>query len=260
MNFRIQSLWSGQWRLKRQLYGLRDAPKSWQAHSSQIVISKGMVQMKSDSRKFLKKDQVGHVQLAVMAYVDDLVTPGSAQMVREFISMIQEEFTLKHVNFLTSENLVDFLGRTSKRVQNGNSTMEFSQKFMDDLLRLFEVTGKVAITGLKLQALREDQRAQCDKVIHQKFRSVFGNFFGWLSSGMTSTTRARSFQDHSSTRKIRTSNSHSLDALSSMSIRQETSSSSWSLSFQSGIRKASSRFSLSAVEIQSGQVVKNHGS
>ena len=32
------------WRLKHQLYGLRDAPKSWQAHFSQIMVNKGMVQ------------------------------------------------------------------------------------------------------------------------------------------------------------------------------------------------------------------------
>ena len=41
------------WRLKRQLYGLRDAPKSWQAHFSQIMVKKGMIQMKSDSCAFL---------------------------------------------------------------------------------------------------------------------------------------------------------------------------------------------------------------
>ena len=56
-NFNIQSQLV--WRLKRQLYGLRDAPKSWQAHFSQIMVSKGMVQMKSDSCTFLKKDQNG---------------------------------------------------------------------------------------------------------------------------------------------------------------------------------------------------------
>ena len=61
------------WHLKRQLYGLRDEPKSWQAHFPQIMIKKGMTQMKSDSCTFLKKDQNGHVQLAVMAYIDDLV-------------------------------------------------------------------------------------------------------------------------------------------------------------------------------------------
>ena len=168
------------WRLKRQLYGLRDAPKSWQAHFSQIMIKKGMTQMKSDSCTFLKKDQDGHVQLVVMAYVDDLVISGSAQMVKDFIVSIQEEFTLKHVNFLTSENPIEFLGRSIKRLKNGNITMEFSQKFIDDLLKIFEVTGKVTTTGLKLQALPEDQKVQCDRIIHQKFRSAVGKLL-WMA-------------------------------------------------------------------------------
>ena len=106
-----------------------------------------------------------------MAYVDDLVISGSAQMVKDFITMIQEELTLKHVNFLTSENSVELLGRTVKRLKNGNITMEFSQKFIDELLKMFEVTGKVTkTTGLKLQVLPEHQKIQCDRVIHQKYR------------------------------------------------------------------------------------------
>ena len=136
--------------------------------------------MKSDSCTFLKKDQDGHVQLVVMAYVDDLVISGSAQMVKDFIVSIQEEFTLKHVNFLTSENPVEFLGRSIKRLKNGNITMEFSQKFIDDLLKIFEVTGNVTTTGLKLQALPEDQKVQCDRVIHQKYRSAVGKLL-WMA-------------------------------------------------------------------------------
>ena len=168
------------WHLKRQLYGLRDAPKSWQAHFSQIMVSKEMVQMKSDSRTFLKKDQLVHVQPAVMAYVDDLVVSGNAQMVKEFITMIQEELTLTHVNFLTSENPVEFLGRTIKRLKNGKITMELSQKFIDELLKIFEITGKVTTTWLKLQALPEDRKAQSDEVTHQKFRSAVGKLL-WMA-------------------------------------------------------------------------------
>ena len=110
----------------------------------------------------------------------DLVISGSAQMVKDFIVMIQEEFTLKHVNFLTSENSVEFLGRTIKRLKNGNITMEFSQKFIDELLKIFEVTGKVTTTGLKFQALPEDQKVQCDQVIHQKYRSAVGKLL-WMA-------------------------------------------------------------------------------
>ena len=45
-----------------------------------------------------------------------------------------------------------------------------------------------------------------------------------------------------------------------MSIRQETSSSSWSLSFRSEIRMANSQFRSAAILTQTGQVVKSHGS
>ena len=54
--------------------------------------------MKSDSRTFLEKDQDGHVQVVVMAYVDDLVISGSAQMVKDFIVSIQEELTLMSIS------------------------------------------------------------------------------------------------------------------------------------------------------------------
>ena len=58
--------------------------------------------------------------------------------------------------------------------------MEFSQKLIDELLKIFEVTGKVTTTGLKLQALSEDQNTQCDKAIHQKFRSAVGKLL-WMA-------------------------------------------------------------------------------
>ena len=58
--------------------------------------------------------------------------------------------------------------------------------------------------------------------------------------------------------KIRTSKI--LFTCSGMSIRLETLSSSWSLNFQSGIKRASFPFRLSAIQAQTGQVVNNQGS
>ena len=126
-------------------------------------------------------------QLAVMALRTQMTC--AKIMAGSFLTMVmdfkkgmtqKEEFTLKHVSFLTSENSVEFLGRTIKRLKNGNITMEFSQKFIDELLKIFEVTGKVTTTGLKLQALPEDQKVQCDKVIHQKYRSAVGKLL-WMA-------------------------------------------------------------------------------
>ena len=40
------------WRLKRQLYGLRDSPRSWQVHLNQVLKSLNLSQMKSDPCTF----------------------------------------------------------------------------------------------------------------------------------------------------------------------------------------------------------------
>ena len=221
--------------------------------------TKGWIQTKSDSCTFLKKDQMGHVQLAVMVYVDDLVASGNAQMVKEFITMIQEEFTLKHVNFLASENPVEFLGRTIKR----NSKMATSQwnSLRSSLMSCSKSLRSQARSqpqDSKFKLFQKIRRLNVTKSFIKNSGQLLENFFGWLSSGMTSSIRSRSFQDHSSIPKIGTSKTSF--TCSSMSIRPETSSSSWSLSYQSGIRKASFRFRLSAIQIQIGQVVKNQGS
>ena len=44
------------WRLKRQLYGLRDSPRSWQVHLNQVLKSLNLSQMKSDPCTFTGMD------------------------------------------------------------------------------------------------------------------------------------------------------------------------------------------------------------
>ena len=90
-----------------------------------------------------------------MAYVDGLVISGSAQMLKLYISVIQEEFTHPQSCQFPHVRQPIFLRRTIKRLKNGNITIEFSLKFIDELLKVFEVTGTVTTTGVELQALPE---------------------------------------------------------------------------------------------------------
>ena len=64
------------WRLKRQLYGLKDSPRSWQIHLNQVLKSLNLSQMRSDPCTFIGLDFSGHINLIVMAYVDDSVIAG----------------------------------------------------------------------------------------------------------------------------------------------------------------------------------------
>ena len=158
------------WRLKRQLHGLRDASKSWQAH----FLDHDQQGNESDEVRLLylpQEDHPGHVQLAVMAYVDDLVIAGDAQMVKEFVSVIQEAHTqtcqLPH--FRESGRVLKQNHQASQKSEHHDTV---SQTLIDELLKTFEVTGKVTTTGLKLQAVSEDQNAQCDKVISARSVSL----------------------------------------------------------------------------------------
>ena len=113
------------WRLKRQLYGLRDSPRSWQVHSNQVLKSLNLSQVKSDPCTFTGMDSTDHLNLMVRAYVDDLVVAGEAQAVQEFSQEIQKTFSLKHVDYLTPDNPVEFLGRIIKVKNQGKSQWSF---------------------------------------------------------------------------------------------------------------------------------------
>ena len=139
------------WRLKRQLYGLRDSPRSWQVHLNQVLKSLNLSQMKLDPCTFTGMDSKVHLNLMVMAYVDDLIVSGEAQAVHTFMWEIQKTFSLKHVDYLTPDNPVEFLGRIIKLKKSGQITMEFPQKLIDNLLGLFEVKGKSTTNGVKIQ-------------------------------------------------------------------------------------------------------------
>ena len=95
-------------------YMVSDSPRSWQVHLNQVLKSLNLSQMKSDPYTSTGMNSKGHLNLMVMAYVDDLIVSGEAQAVQEFIQEIQKTFSLKHVDYLTPDNPVEFLGRIIK--------------------------------------------------------------------------------------------------------------------------------------------------
>ena len=204
--------------------------------------------MKSDSCTFLKKDHLGYVQLAVMAYVYDLVIASTAQMVKEFIAMIQEEFILKHVNFLTSERPVELLGRTIKHLKMGTSRWRFLRS---SLMSCSKSLRSMAMSQLQDSNFRLFQKIRRFSVTRSFIKSSEQQV---ANSEMTSSTPSRSFRDHSST--LRTKSPRVSFTCSSLSIRLETLSLSQNLSVQSGINKASFQFSLSVLRFRLGRLSK----
>ena len=106
-----------------QASALRGFPRSWQIHVNQIIKRMGLVQVKSDRCAFTRKDRLGHVNLVVMAYVDDLVVSGDQSASTNFKN-IQETFSFKRIGFFNPGLSVEFLGRIIKKHQHGQSTIE----------------------------------------------------------------------------------------------------------------------------------------
>ena len=147
---------------------------------NQVLKSLNLSQMKSDPCTFTGVDSKGHLNLMVMAYVDDLIVSGEAQAVQTFIQEIQKTFSLKHVDYLTPDNHVEFLGRIIKVKKSGRITMEFPQKLIDNLLGLFDVRGKSTTNGVKIQQVPKEDHVKCEKEMHSKFRTAIGKLL-WMS-------------------------------------------------------------------------------
>ena len=60
------------WRLKRAMYGLRTAPRSWQDHFASVLKGAGFTRLQSDPNVYI------HflLRVIILAYVDDLMVFG----------------------------------------------------------------------------------------------------------------------------------------------------------------------------------------
>ena len=93
---------------------------------------------------------------------------------------IQKTFSLKHIGFLTPDHPVEFLGRIIKKRRSGQITMEFSQKFIDNLLSLFKITSKGHHKWCQDSDGPEEDQVKCDKENHFLFSTAVGKLL-WMS-------------------------------------------------------------------------------
>ena len=104
-----------------------------------------------------------------------------AASVQRFFQEIQKVFSLKHIDYLTSEHPVEFLGRVIKKRRSGQSTMELSQKFIDNLLGLFDITSRVTTNGW-LSLSRKRIRSHVAKSIIHCSEQQLANCCRWKNS------------------------------------------------------------------------------
>ena len=115
------------WHLKHPLYGLRDSPRPWQIRLTEVFKRMHLLQMRSDPCVFAGRDSSDNVNFIAMAYVDDLVVSGESASVQKIFQESQKTFSLKYIDYLTSENLAEFLGRVIKKSWSGQITIELAK-------------------------------------------------------------------------------------------------------------------------------------
>ncbi|GJS62449.1 ribonuclease H-like domain-containing protein [Tanacetum coccineum] len=112
--------------LKKSLYGLKRAPRQWNAKLTCALVENGFSQSKSDYSLFTKSDN--GVFLALLVYVDDIIITGNdTSEIEKFKEFLRTKFMIKDLG-----NLKYFLGI---EVINTNKGICLNQrKYVLDLL------------------------------------------------------------------------------------------------------------------------------
>ncbi|KAE8708208.1 hypothetical protein F3Y22_tig00110348pilonHSYRG00083 [Hibiscus syriacus] len=117
-------------KLKKALYGLRQAPRNWHAKLKENLMQMGFVVSRADSSLFIQQNDGNYTYALV--YVDDIVITGqNSSAIENVVSMLQSRFSLKDLGVLSF-----FLGI---EVKHRNNSVVLSQKKY--ILELLEKTG-----------------------------------------------------------------------------------------------------------------------
>ena len=83
------------YKLKLDLYGLKQAHRAWYERLSKFLINKGHSRGKLDTTLFVKHQ--GKHTLLVQVYVDDIIFGSTnIQLVKEFSKLMRGEFEMSH--------------------------------------------------------------------------------------------------------------------------------------------------------------------
>eukprot|EP00253_Pinus_taeda_P029735 PITA_29735 len=154
-------------RLKKALYGLKQAPRAWYSRIDFYLLENEFDKCEGEPTIYIKEKD-GKI-LIVVLYVDDVIfTRNDDQLIKNFKSVMKEEFEMTDMGFLRY-----FLG--IEVYQNENGIFISQARYVNEVLSRFNMQEyKAAITptvmGLKLS--REDSSKDFDPSL---YKSIVGN-------------------------------------------------------------------------------------
>ena len=144
-------------RLKKYLYGLKKAPRTWYARLDSYLAKLGFSKGTEDSNLYLKETEDG--LLIIVIFVDDIIFRGNDEVSDEFAEEMKNEFEMSMIG-----EMIFFLGL--QIVQNSDGIFISQVKYLKDLLKSFGLEsckpiGTPMITSYKLS--RKDETLVLEK-------------------------------------------------------------------------------------------------
>ena len=125
-------------KLKKAIYRLKQAPRTWYNELRSFLLSLGFVNSLADTSLFILRHETQTIYLLI--YVDDiLITGNTPSGIARVLTLLAERFSVKD-----AEDLNYFLGIEAHRTPQG---LHLSQrKYILDLLRKYSMTNAKPVT------------------------------------------------------------------------------------------------------------------
>ena len=132
-------------KLKKDLYALKQAPRKWYERLRNFLLSKGYARGVVDKTLFIRKHE--NDIILVQVYVDDIIFGSNNNtLCEEFVVAMQGEFEMSMMGELTC-----FLGLQVKQLKHG--TFLNQSKYYFVLLKKFKMDCKEAATPIATNCL-----------------------------------------------------------------------------------------------------------
>ena len=85
-------------KLKKALFGLKQAPRTWYERMDKFMMSQGFTKNKSNSNFYFKVE--GRIPLMIMFYVNDLFLTREDELIEESRRILAADFSMKHLGMV----------------------------------------------------------------------------------------------------------------------------------------------------------------
>ena len=138
------------WRLKKPVYGLKDASKHWFSKVLQVFSDYGLKQCETEPSLFTMKTDSSELEGLVLSHVDDFLITGTHQFRNSFVSSLKRTFTIGSESRLP----LMFTGLAIKKEADGTISVS-QEKFVENLFQMdFEPGTHDVLSEREVEAFR----------------------------------------------------------------------------------------------------------